>query len=208
MHLCAPNRTGRSLVTTHHYRNSRFCRVSFVGHSTKQALPRTVLGKVRLSATSLFTECWTLDTRPHSATTHLPRVKHLVKVALGKGPLAVVLKLTAVGLHREPRIGTRQRDFFVECQNSLPSVRKKVLSKKGFTDALFAELCLPNVFNDLTSTVSGSALGAVQRRGQAGSTCMVQLVRKPASSRVKTDCHAGARDAQTMHVRMTGEAEL
>jgi hypothetical protein len=33
------------------------CRVSFVGHSAKKALPRAALGKVRLSATSLFVEC-------------------------------------------------------------------------------------------------------------------------------------------------------
>jgi hypothetical protein len=44
------------------------CRVPFVGHSAKKALPRAALGKVRLSATSLFTECWTLGTGPHSAT--------------------------------------------------------------------------------------------------------------------------------------------
>jgi hypothetical protein len=33
------------------------CRVSFVGHSAKKALPSAALGKARLSATSLFTEC-------------------------------------------------------------------------------------------------------------------------------------------------------
>jgi hypothetical protein len=73
------------------------CRVPFVGHSAKQALPRGALGKVRLSATSLFTECWTLGTGPHSA-----------KVALGKGPSAAILKLTTVSLCRESRFGTRQ----------------------------------------------------------------------------------------------------
>jgi hypothetical protein len=67
------------------------CRVSFVRHSAKQALPRAALGKVRLSATSLFTECWTLDTGPHSPTT-----RHSAKAALSKGPSAAVLKLTAV----------------------------------------------------------------------------------------------------------------
>jgi hypothetical protein len=35
-------------------------RVSFVSHSAKMALPRAALGKVRISANSLFTECWTL----------------------------------------------------------------------------------------------------------------------------------------------------
>jgi hypothetical protein len=40
------------------------CRVPFVGHSAKTALPRAALGKVRLSAKSLFTECWTLGTGP------------------------------------------------------------------------------------------------------------------------------------------------
>jgi hypothetical protein len=92
------------------------CRVPFVGHSAKQALPRAVLGKVRLSATSLFTECWTLGTGPHSAKTRLPSVKHSAKVALGKGPSVAILKLTAVSLCREPRVGTRQRVFFGECQ--------------------------------------------------------------------------------------------
>jgi hypothetical protein len=33
------------------------CRVPFVGHSTKTALPSVALGKVRLSAKSPFTEC-------------------------------------------------------------------------------------------------------------------------------------------------------
>jgi hypothetical protein len=92
------------------------CRVPFVGHSAKQALPRVALGKVRLSETSLFTECWTLGTGQHSAKTRLPSVKHSAKVALGKGPSAAVLKLTAVSLCREPRFGTRQRVFFAECQ--------------------------------------------------------------------------------------------
>jgi hypothetical protein len=80
------------------------CRVPFIGHSAKKALPRAALDKARLSATSLFTECWTLGTGPHSA-----------KVALGKGPSAAVPKLTTVSLCREPRVGTRQRVFFAEC---------------------------------------------------------------------------------------------
>jgi hypothetical protein len=85
------------------------CRVSFVGHSVKKALPRAALGKVRLSVTSLFTEYRTLGTGPHSAKTCLPSVKHSAKKALSKGPSAVVLKLTAVSLCREPRTDTRQR---------------------------------------------------------------------------------------------------
>jgi hypothetical protein len=92
------------------------CRVPFVGHSAKTALPRAALGKVRLSAKSLFTECWTLGTGPHSAKTSLPSVKHSAKGALRKGPSAAVPKLTAVSLCREPTVGTRQRVFFVECQ--------------------------------------------------------------------------------------------
>jgi hypothetical protein len=92
------------------------CRVPFFGHSAKKALPRAALGKVRLSATSLFTEYWTLGTGPHSAKTRLPSVKHSVKGALGKGPSAAVPKLTAVSLCREPTVGTRQRGFFAECQ--------------------------------------------------------------------------------------------
>jgi hypothetical protein len=55
------------------------CRVPFVGHSAKKALPSAALGKVRLSTKSLFTECWTLGTGPHSAKTSLPSVKHSAK---------------------------------------------------------------------------------------------------------------------------------
>jgi hypothetical protein len=76
------------------------CRVSFVGHSANKSLPRTALGKVWLSVTSLFTECRTLDTGRHSAKTGLSSVKHSAKVALGKGPSVAVLKLTAVSLYR------------------------------------------------------------------------------------------------------------
>jgi hypothetical protein len=99
-----------------HYRNSRLCRVPFVGHLAKKALPRAALGKVRLSVTSWFTECRTLGTGPHSAKTCLPSVKDSAKKALGKGPSAAVLKLTAVSLCREPKPGTRQRGFFAECR--------------------------------------------------------------------------------------------
>jgi hypothetical protein len=92
------------------------CRVPFLGHSTKMALPRAALGNVWLSVTSLLTECRTLGTGPHSAKTCLPSVKHSATKALGKGPSAAVLKLTAVSLCREPRISTQQRGFFAECQ--------------------------------------------------------------------------------------------
>jgi hypothetical protein len=85
------------------------CRVPFVGHSAKKALPRAALGNVKLSAKSLFTECWALGTGPHSAKTRLPSVKHSAKGALGKEPSAAVPKLTAVSLCREPTVGTRQR---------------------------------------------------------------------------------------------------
>jgi hypothetical protein len=108
------------------------CRVPFVGHSAKTALPSAALDKVRLSAKSLFTECWTLGTGPHSAKTPLPSVKHSAKGALGKGPSAAVQKLTTVSLCREPTVDTRQRA-------SLPSAREKALGKEGFADALFAE---------------------------------------------------------------------
>jgi hypothetical protein len=90
--------------------------VSFVGHSVKTALPSAALGKVKLSAKSLFTECWTLGTGPHSAKTPFPNVKHSAKGALGKGPSAAVQKLTVVSLCREPTVDTRQRVFFAECQ--------------------------------------------------------------------------------------------
>jgi hypothetical protein len=79
------------------YRNLSLCRVS-------ASLPRAVLGKVRLSATSLFTECWTLGTRPHSVKTCLPS-------ALDKGPSAAVPKLTAVSLCRVSSLDTRQSIF-------------------------------------------------------------------------------------------------
>jgi hypothetical protein len=35
----------------------RLCRVLFIGHSAKKALPSAALGKFRLSAKSPFTEC-------------------------------------------------------------------------------------------------------------------------------------------------------
>jgi hypothetical protein len=53
------------------------------------SLPSAAFGKVRLSANSLSTECWTLGTERHSA-----------KEALGKGPSAAVPKLTVVSLCR------------------------------------------------------------------------------------------------------------
>jgi hypothetical protein len=90
--------------------------VPFVGHSAKEVLPRAALGEVLLSVTSWFTECRTLGTGKLSAKTCLPSVKHSAKVALGKGPSAAVLKLTAVSLCRGSRVGTRQRGFFAECQ--------------------------------------------------------------------------------------------
>jgi hypothetical protein len=112
--------------------------VPFVGHSAKKALPRAALGKVRLSATSLFTECWTLGTTPHSAK---------AKVALGKGPSAAVPKLTVVSLYREPRVGTRQRVFFAECQ--IVGTRQRILCRVSSLDTgqsifLFFWFCLPN----------------------------------------------------------------
>jgi hypothetical protein len=113
-------------------RNPRLCRVPFVGHSAKKALPRAALGKVRLSATSLFTECWTLGTGPHSAKTRLPSVKYSAKGALGKGPSAAVPKLTTVSLCREPRVGTRQRVFFVECQ--VVGTRQRTLCRVSSLD--------------------------------------------------------------------------
>jgi hypothetical protein len=134
-------------VDTGPHRNPRLCRVPFVGHSAKKALPRAALGKARLSATSLFTECWTLDTGPHSAKTSLPSVKHSAKVALGKGPSAAVPKLTAVSLCREPRVGTRQRVFFAECQ--VLGTRQRTLCRVSYQDTrqsifLFFRFCLPN----------------------------------------------------------------
>jgi hypothetical protein len=105
-----------------HYRNPSLYRVP-------NNLPSATLHKLRLSVTSLFTECRTLGTCLHSAKTCVPSVKHSANKALGKGPSAAVLKLTAVSLCREPRTDTRQRGFFAECQilgtrvkKTLPSV--------------------------------------------------------------------------------------
>jgi hypothetical protein len=125
-------------------RQRRLCREP---HSAKKALPRAALGKVWLSVTSLFTECRTLGTGPHSAKTCLPSVKHSAKVALGIGPSAAVLKLTAVSLCREPRIGTRQRGFFAECQ--ICGTRQRTPCRVSSQDTrqsifLFFRFCLPN----------------------------------------------------------------
>jgi hypothetical protein len=124
------------------------CRVPFVGHSAKKALPRAAFGKVRISAKSLFTECWTLGTGPHSAKTRLLSVKHSAKGALSKEPLAAVPKLTAVSLYREPTVGTRQRVFLAECQ--IVGTRQGRLCRVSSLDTrqsifLFFLFCLPNV---------------------------------------------------------------
>jgi hypothetical protein len=73
-----------------HYQNPGLCRVLFIGHSAKKALPRAALCKVLRSVKILFTECGTLGTEKHSAKTALPSDKHSAKMALGKGPLAAV----------------------------------------------------------------------------------------------------------------------
>jgi hypothetical protein len=129
--------------TSQQYRNPRLCRVSA---SLPSAFCRA-LGKVRLSAMSLFTECWTLGTGPHSAKTRLPSVKHSAKGALGKGPSAAIPKLTAVSLCQEPRVGTRQRVFFAECQ--IVGTRQSSLCRVSSLDTrqsifLFLLFCLPN----------------------------------------------------------------
>jgi hypothetical protein len=123
------------------------CRVPFVGHSAKKALPSAALGKVRLSATSLFTECWTLGTGRHSAKTRLPSVKHSAKEALGKGPSASVPKLTVVSLCRVSGVGTRQRVFVAECY--IYGTRQRTLCRVSYKDTrqsilLFFRFCLPN----------------------------------------------------------------
>jgi hypothetical protein len=110
------------------------CRVPFVGHSAKTALPRAAFGEFLLSVTSWFTECRTLGTRELSAKTCLPSIKHSANVTLGKGPSAAVIKLTAVSLCRGPRIDTRQRGFFAECQ--IFDTRQSIF--------LFFRFCPPN----------------------------------------------------------------
>jgi hypothetical protein len=114
--------------------------VPFVGHSAKKALPSAALGKARLSAKRLFTECWTLGTGRHSAKTSLPSVKHSAKGALGKGPSTAVLKLMAVSLCREPAAGTRQRGFFAECHTS--STRQSVFLFFDFVSQTFCGMFL------------------------------------------------------------------
>jgi hypothetical protein len=121
--------------------------VPFFGHSAKKTLQRAALGKVRLSVTSWFTECRALDTGTHSAKTCLPSVKHSTTVVLGKGPSAAVLKLTVVSLCRGPRIGTRQRGFFAECQ--ILGTRQRTLYRVSSLDTrqtifLFFTFCPPN----------------------------------------------------------------
>jgi hypothetical protein len=107
--------------------------VPFVGHSAKKALPSAALGKVRLSAKILFTECWTLGTGRHSAKTHLPSVKHSAKEALGKGPSAAVPKLTAVSLCRVPGLALGKED-------SLSSAIYMALGKGPFAECLIKTL--------------------------------------------------------------------
>jgi hypothetical protein len=118
------------------------CRVPFLGHSAKMALPRAALGKVRLSVTSLFTECRTLVTGPHSAKTCLPSVKHSAKGALGKGPSAAVPKLTAVSLCRDGRFSLpsavwHSANIFAECPRK--SSRQRRLCRCTVHRAFFAE---------------------------------------------------------------------
>jgi hypothetical protein len=115
-------------------------RLCWEPHSAKKALPRAALGKVRLSATSLFTECWTLGTGPHSAKTRLPSVKHSAKGALGKGPSVAIPKLTAVSLCREPTVGTRQRGFFAECQ--IVGTRQSIILFFCFCPQTFCDMFL------------------------------------------------------------------
>jgi hypothetical protein len=115
------------------------CRVPFVGHSAKKALPSAALGKARLSAKRLFTECWTLGTGRHSAKTSLPSVKHSAKGALGKGPSTAVLKLMAVSLCREPAAGTRQRAL---CRVSYPDTRQSVFLFFDFVSQTFCGMFL------------------------------------------------------------------
>jgi hypothetical protein len=89
------------------------------------------------------------DTRHRklSAKTCLPSVKQSTKVALAKGPSAAVLKLTAVSLCRGPRVGTRQRGFFAECQ--IFGTRQRTLFRVSSLDTrqiifLFFRFCPPN----------------------------------------------------------------
>jgi hypothetical protein len=124
------------------------CRVPFVGHSAKTALSRATLGKVRLSAQSLFTECWTLDTGPHSAKTSLS----IECQTLGKGDArqkAVSGRPKADGRQSLPRANGWHSAKSLLCRvpnsghsakPSLPSVFSRHSTKYIFI-FLF---CLPN----------------------------------------------------------------
>jgi hypothetical protein len=103
--------------------------VLFLGHSAKQALPRATLGKVLLSVTSWFIECMTLGTEKLSAKTRLSSGKRSAKAALGKGPSAAVLKLTAVSLCRAPRSALDKEAFLL-------SAKYLALGKDLFTECL------------------------------------------------------------------------
>jgi hypothetical protein len=90
--------------------------VLFIGHSAKTTLPSAALGKVLRSVKSLFTECRTLGTAKHSAKTALPSVKHSSKMALGKGPLAVVYSW-------RPSVFAEGRKLALGKADSLPSAK-------------------------------------------------------------------------------------
>ena len=84
------------------------CRVLFVGHSAKSRTRyRITLGKDR------FTECRTLG-----------KDGARQRVVSGR------LKMTAVTLCRESKVGTRQRGFFAECQ--LDDTRQRPLYRVPF----------------------------------------------------------------------------
>jgi hypothetical protein len=124
---------------------SAFCRA--LGKEGFAESPRAALGKVRLSAQRLFTECWTLGRGQHSAKTGLPSVKHSTKGALGKKPSAAVPKLTAVSICRVPTVGSRQRCFFAKRHAAVTRQRK--LCRVSYSDTrqsifLFFWFCLPN----------------------------------------------------------------
>jgi hypothetical protein len=124
------------------YRNRGFaecrplCRVPFVGYSAKKALPRATLDKVRLSATSLFTECWTLGIGPHSAKTCFPSVKHSAKgrQRLSGRPRADGRQSLprAVGWHSAKSLLCRVPTCMHSAKDSLPSVFSRHSAKYIF----------------------------------------------------------------------------
>jgi hypothetical protein len=136
--------------THKHYRNLRLLPSAFYRALGKEgfAESRTLLCRELHSVKLGSRQRASLPSAGHSTQDptrqrHVCRA-HSAKVALGKGPSAAVPKLTAVSLCREPRVGTRQRVFFAECQ--LVGTRQRTLCQVSSLDTRHSIFlfCLPN----------------------------------------------------------------